>query len=399
MNFNELVNKTVSFVDFGTREQTLKSVKSWIAKDYTLYVTDGEAYGEHIEKLYEIDEKISSRFSRKAVYDYLHNKVAEIKLSGKDFNQEKRDFFKPFYDVTPRNLTVTAPISGIRLDNGIDEFNLSIYKFGYLKYLETPIANDNGMYISVVINNVYDKNIAISQAENAFLDFAKLIVFISGKLDRSILITTGLSLKPDLTHERMYVNTFSYQIADENGLLDSAQISNNHLEKIPVNNDFFCKNEELNKLWELYEAKHNGKKLKDIESRLLNSALALGESAMTPDAKNSIIYTCISLEILFSYDEASLFQRSIGEKLSDIFSFVVAKDIDSRLLVSRHLKKVYGMRSAIVHGGNKELSNENLPINFLMRGAINDLLNNEKFKHINTISQIYELLKIAQNSY
>lgn len=239
MNFNELVNKTVSFVDFGTREQTLNSVKSWIAEDCTLYVTDGEAYGEHIEKLYEIDEKISSRFSRKAVYDYLHNKVAEIKLSGKDFNQEKRDFFKPFYDVTPRNLTVTAPISGIRLDNGIDEFNLSIYKFGYLKDLETPIANDNGMYISVVINNVYDKNIAISQAENAFLDFAKLIVFISGKLDRSILITTGLPLKPDLTHERMYVNTFSYQIADENGLLDSAQISNNHLEKIPVNNDFF----------------------------------------------------------------------------------------------------------------------------------------------------------------
>lgn len=152
-------------------------------------------------------------------------------------------------------------------------------------------------------------------------------------------------------------------------------------------------------MWDFYEAKHNGKKLKDIESRLLNSALALGESAMTPDTKNSIIYTCISLEILFSYDEASLFQRSIGEKLSDIFSFVVAKDIDSRLLVSKHLKKVYGMRSAIVHGGNKELSNENLPINFLMRGAINDLLNNEKFKHINTISQIYELLKIAQNSY
>ncbi len=41
----------------------------------------------------------------------------------------------------------------------------------------------------------------------------------------------------------------------------------------------------------------------------------------------------------------------------------------------------------------------NLDVNFLMRGAIGEILNNEKFKSVKNISQIYEQLKHAQNSY
>lgn len=77
MNFNELVNKTVFF---GTREQILKSVKSWIAKDYTLYVTDGEAYGEHIEKLYESS---SFRPAGKLIVDNLEK--VHMDINSRDF--------------------------------------------------------------------------------------------------------------------------------------------------------------------------------------------------------------------------------------------------------------------------------------------------------------------------
>ncbi|UOB56993.1 HEPN domain-containing protein [Burkholderia pyrrocinia] len=262
-----------------------------------------------------------------------------------------------------------------------------------------PIANQDGMYVSVGITDIYDNTIAITKAEVAFLDFARLVVFLSGKLDRSVRIKTGLPLYADLSHERMYVNTSSYQILDEAGNLESSSVTNKHLEKIPVNNDFFCKNEQFGKLWSLYERRHEGSKLTDIESRILNCALALGESSMTTDTRNSIIYTCISLETLLSFDEGSLFQKSIGEKLSDLFSFIVAKDIDSRLLVSKLLKNVYSMRSAIVHGGDKKLSNENLSINMLARAAINELINDDRFNDITNISQLNNKLKIAQNSY
>nr|WP_290441519.1 HEPN domain-containing protein [Halomonas sp. CnH100-B] len=197
----------------------------------------------------------------------------------------------------------------------------------------------------------------------------------------------------------MYVRTSSYQITDDQGNLESASISNNNLEKIPINNNFFSSNETLNKLWELNDKRINGPKLNDIDSRVINSALALGESALTADKKNSIIYTCMSLEILFSYDQGGLFQRSIGEKLSDLFTFIVARDKETRLKTGKVVKKVYGMRSAIVHGGDKELTDENLLVNFLMRAAISEILNAEKFKGVSNIARLYEMLKEAQNSY
>jgi hypothetical protein len=261
------------------------------------------------------------------------------------------------------------------------------------------MANQKGMYVSVVISEIYENTVAIAKAEVAFLDFARLVVFFSGKLDQSIRIRTGLPLYADVSHEQMYVNTSSYQILDEAGRPGSSRITNKYLEKVPIDNDFFRTNEQFGKIWSFYERRHKGGKLTDIESRILNCALALGESAMTSDTRNSIIYTCISLEILMSFDEGSLFQKSIGEKLSDLFSFIVAKDRDSRLLVGKLLKKVYGMRSAIVHGGEKNLSNENLSINMLVRAGINELLNSDSFANITKISQLYDQLKIAQNSY
>ncbi len=60
---------------------------------------------------------------------------------------------------------------------------------------------------------------------------------------------------------------------------------------------------------------------------------------MSENIKNSIIYTCIALEILFSFDDGSLFQKSIGDRLVDTFVFIVAKDRQSRLDTSERIKK------------------------------------------------------------
>lgn len=398
MNFSEHISKLLSSIAYGSSDKALNSVRSWINQDTILYVSNAELYHECLEKIYEFNEVISSRFSRKTVFELINNHIPKLKASEAK-TMESKELFETLLSIKPRNLTITSPISGIRLDRGTRVFSIPPYRFGYLSELEFPIANEDGIFIGVEIKDVYDKEIAISKADNAFFDFARLIVFMSGKLDRSILISTGLPLMPSYSHERMYVKTSSYRISDEQGGLDSSSISNKHVEKIPVNNDFFCNNKEFNKLWELNNRRINGPRLNDIESRIINSALALGESALTADKKNSIIYTCMSLEIMFSHDERELFQRSIGEKLSDLFTFIVAKDKESRLKMSKVVKKVYAMRSAIVHGGNKELTDENLVINFLMRAALSEMLNNEKFGSLKNIGDLNQMLKEAQNSY
>lgn len=284
MNFSEHISQLLSSTEYGSRDKAFNSVKSWISQDATLYVSNAELYNECLEEIYEFNEIISSKFSRKTVFELIDTKIPKLKAA-----EEKKvapeEFFETLLSVESRNLTITSPISGIRLDGDAKEFSISPYKFGCLNDLEFPIANEIGLYISVEIKGVYDKNIAISKAENAFLDFARLIVFMSGKLDHSILVSTGLPLMPSYSHELMYVKTSSYQVADEQGALDFNSISNKSITKIPVNNEFFCNNEAFNKLWGLNNRRINGPRLNDIDSRIINSAIALGESALTADKK------------------------------------------------------------------------------------------------------------------
>lgn len=237
MNFSDHIYNLLSSTEYGPREKIYHSIKSWPTEKTTLYVSNAEIYNDCLENIYGYNKKIFSRFSRETVFKYINEQIPALKKSeiGK---LDSEDFFKNLLSVEPKNLTITTPISGIRLNNNIRDFSIPPYKFGYLSDLDFPISNENGLYISVEIKDVYDRNIAISKAENAFLDFSRLVVFISGKLDHSILISTGLPLMPSYTHELMYVKTSSYQIFDEKGNFESGSISNKNIEKVPVNNDF-----------------------------------------------------------------------------------------------------------------------------------------------------------------
>ena len=136
-----------------------------------------------------------------------------------------------------------------------------------------------------------------------------------------------------------------------------------------------------------------------MEKRLLNASISIGESALSKNIKNSIIYTSMGLEILFSLDESSLFQKSISDKLADTFAFIVGTDKETRLDASKAIKTFYNLRSALVHGGNAKVNNDYMVINLYLRAIINELLNNEKYANIKTINDLYAMVKEAQYSY
>jgi len=136
-----------------------------------------------------------------------------------------------------------------------------------------------------------------------------------------------------------------------------------------------------------------------MEKRLLNASMAIGESSLSRNTKNSIIYTSMALEILFSLNENSLFQPSIADKLSDTFAFFIGTDKETRLSASKAIKSFYSIRSALVHGGNPKVNNDYIIINSYLRAIIKELLNNEKYVDIKTISDLYTMVKEAQYSY
>jgi hypothetical protein len=404
LNLYELLNKSLSLIEVGiTSDAGIADAKSWFDKNEILYISKHniEQFNQILEQIYSLNENIYTRFTRQKIYKFIEDAIVKQKKDQSLFDEEiSKNFFKTFEEQEPYSKYIIAPISGIRLDR-VDKINISIFEIGKQSSLNSFLSNDaDGYYIAVKIDNIYDDLIAIEEAKNKFLDFIRLIVFLSGRNDKKILMKTGLPSYPSISHEKMYVESSSYQIAENiedefpNGKMDST-----YLEKIPIDNDFFCKHENFIKIWELYERKHSNKKISKIETRLLNAAIAIGESAQSKNIKNSIIYTSMAFEILFSFDEGSLFQKSIGDRLADTFAFIVATDKESRLNTIKAVKEFYRLRSALVHGGDTKVNNDYIIFNSLLSAVISELLNNEKYKNVKSIDNLYQMVKEAQNSY
>ncbi|MFQ6255996.1 hypothetical protein ACLMPK_00590 [Yersinia enterocolitica] len=381
--------------------------------------TDSPKNKEHvaaiIEKIYINNTSLSERFSIKTVSNYLIEKIKEILLNeskGSEdafrINIEKSEIFtkdntnkifNDLLDIKPQKVKVFSPISGINLEKDVSPFKIGPFEIIKGTDIKQPFVINSSLHISVTLHNIYDLDLAISKANDAFKDFIRLVVFISGSNDKNIEIKLGLPILTEMGKDIIYRDSESYFIENEIGEFESFNIKNNIVKKIPIDNEFFLNNGHFKLLWSLYNTREKKVKKTTMKDRLLNSSLALGQSMNDRDIKNSIIYTCISLEILFSFDENSLFQKSISDKLADILVFIVATDTQSRINTSSFIKKFYGLRSALVHGGNKKTNNDYVAINILLRSAINELLNNEKYQHIENIDMLYSMVKEAQYSY
>ena len=404
MSLYELLNYNLSLIQKEKNsENSMIHPKYWANKDETLYLEKENInqFNDGLEQIYASNKNIYTRFTRQKIYNFIESElVKNMKANEVFIEQDEENFFSQFEQQKSYKRYIIAPISGIRLDN-VDKINISIFEVGKVNQLKSILSNDtDGYYIAVQIEGIYDDLIAIEEAKNKFLDFIRLIVFLSGKNDNKIFIKTGLPSYPSMSHEQMYVETSSYHITENmQNDFPSSQMNNIYLEKIPVDNPFFCNPENFIKLWEIYEKKHSSKKISKIEARLLHASIAIGESALSKNIKNSIIYTSMAFEILFSFDEGSLFQKSIGDRLADTFAFVVAKDKKTRLDTIKSVKGFYRLRSALVHGGDTKINNDYVEFNILLRAVIAELLNNEKYKDVQKIDDLYQMVREAQNSY
>lgn len=374
--------------------------------DVVIYVARGNYQNCYtlITKTICMNKTVSQRFSLKKIIEFVLKKILEVKE--KDIQIEKNSFFNELLAIESHRVFVRAPISGIKLQKEDVEFSHSIFKFGYFDESsgsDMPLSREErGMYIQVELNEVYDDQCAIKMAEEIYDNFIKLIFFLAGRIDNKINIKVGLPSYPDAGPDSIYVSSSSYELMYEEGEFHSMSISNTICDKISINDDFFIENQDFPRIWDLFTRKHDTskKKLNDMESRIIDTALYIGDTFRTPNTDYSIIFVAAALERLFSYSDGALFQKSIGEKLADIFVYLAGHDLASRDIQAKLLKEVYGYRSAIMHGGKAtDLLNKHMHLSILLSGVISKLLKEEEFNTIKEFSDLYKKVKDAQYSY
>ena len=400
MTLIELLNIALSLLEQTPNKGFSKDYsESWIRKNGHIYLPHKNTitFMQIIEKIYFLNTKICERFSYQTVSKYIKEKLVDAKSEEMNFSEtNSKDFFKYFEDIKAKSNYVIAPICGVRLDKK-DKVNISIFEIGKQRNLKGILSNDSdGYYIAVKIDNVYDNILAIEEAKNKFSDFIRLVIFITGQNDKRVILKVGLPSYPSMSNELMYVESSSYIISEtiNEEFPETSTINNILVNKVPIDDDFFINNLNFKKLWILYEKTEN-----KFEERLLNASIALGESASSKNLKNSFIYTSMAFEILFSYDDGSLFQKSIGDRIADTFAFLIGDSAQHRMDIVAKVKKFYSLRSAIVHGGTGKIDNSYIAFNIFLRAAIDKLLNNEKYRNIKKIDDLYQMVKEAHYSY
>ena len=393
------LQKISNLIQEGSHTAALLAPKFWIntppAPSY--FVTDFETYNSALESLFITEKKWASRFSRKTFFAYVEGKILKLRTSNLPVDDTfTSTFFKDLEQTIPAAVTVVAPISGIFLSSHT-EFEIGCFRFFSSKKLMMPIAGEHEcLCIAVRVNEIYDVDIARQKAKSCFSDFCRIVHFLIGTFDKKNVIKVGLPLLPHHGPSCVYAETSSFAFLDDQERMMSSSISNKTFNAIPIDDTFFCAHETLKKVWELYDSMYQEKRLTKMQQRLINAVLAIGESAKSHDLRNSVIYSCVALETLFSFDEGSLFKPGIGEQIAEALAFVIATDAESRLETYKFAKKIYAFRSALVHGGNKKISSEYIILNQYIRMAIASILNDSRWENTFTIDKFYEQIKEAR---
>lgn len=405
MKVHELLNNALELISVANSLQDpnyiiIKSTQGM--KVIGIKKNDYQLYASLIESIFLENDTLHPKFSKENIFKFIEKQIFNKYIKKEKFEEKDNDiFFNELELIEKQDSYIIAPISGIRLDK-LDRINISIFEIGKANCLKGLInTNAYEYYIAVKINDFYDKDIAIQQAHNLFLDFIRIISFMSGISNKKLAIKVGLPAYPSLDIYQIYKETNSFYMSKNlNTDFFDASLKNEYINKIPIDDDFFCKNDFFHKLWIFLERYHtNPKSLNDMESRLLNCSIAVGESLFNSNTKNSIIYTSIALETLLSLDERELFQASIGEKISEGFAYLIGKTPETRIEASKFVKKFYGIRSAIVHGGKANINNDYTTINQYLRSCVQTFLNDKDLSEIRTLQQFRELLQKAKYSY
>lgn len=362
--------------------------------------SNSQDYKLLLEIVFLFNNKVSEHFSRKTINKYIEEQLNNQKIKDQLFDESiNNSFFEKFEKQEPFDRFIVAPISGIILEKK-DRISIANFEIGRRSQLKNNIllfpedkSHLHKYYISVKISKIYDENIAIEKAKNMFLDFIRLISFISGNPSADIQIKTEMPDYQLYPNGMFYIETTYYSALSEmDEQISSMSIENRLCKAIPLDSDFFYNNEDFKKLWIIYKEYKSEMEISNLNLRILNASIAIGESLLNKNNLDSTLYASIALERLFTFSD-----KNIKKTLAFLCASIVSKEKEAFLTAEDITKKFYNLRSKIVHGDNYDnIKNDYMIITMYVRIIVKELLNNTKYENIKNTKELFDFFK-SQN--
>lgn len=386
-----IFNTSDEYVPLGVSFAKGKSVSIKREKDREIrifFLNEVKKYKNHL----------SNKFVMDKVTKYLMD-IYEKGLNYSNFNillnqlkaiePQKKNIFVKIY-----NLSIDIDYydaDSFTLFNPIYFMNTYKNKFMYRNINDRNTINtDNSTHTAIVFKNVEIVDNDQDQIKNVIDDKIQQFINLIG-----IALNDRISaLELDTSFVQ---NSTEYHILNEKMNETSACYSSDNSTYIKGNIIlkgvlFFDNNQKLFKL--LNEQKNL------LQNKIYKSAMWLGKSLRNENIGDAFLQEIIALECLLTRQEKNYcISPSIGYSLAETLALLVGNTKENRINILKDIKKLYGLRSSIVHSGKSDIliSSYYQLFDYIKKGIyiILDLIDEKKLQNIDELYNYIDDIKFS----
>lgn len=357
-------------------------------------------YFDAIYNAYSLDSEIEETYTLKKYESLLIDHFRDFMLQGspakpsdvilfcENLKAEKKKLFSVFRDI--HGVTLNNPSSPLLLGK------YTVYEFQSQKNTIEQKTKLNPEYIWFGDSPQY-----LIEWKAEARHFEKAVEIADQEFERFELILRYIIGNPTSRFEVGILNYQGWRHRRAYIFSDDGQVSNsasNHgaFEPIPLDEPYFSSEEAGYKyVWDIASSNN----LNKFQKRILLAIEWIGQSMAEPLPQSAFLKSAIALEIIFTYSEKTIITPSILNQISEGAALILGETVEERLEIESKVKKLYGLRSAIVHSGNKNI-NESDHQNMLgvSRAVVTKLLTSKALINIESVEKLYELLKSTKYS-
>ncbi|MGE4261445.1 hypothetical protein [Shewanella sp.] len=379
----------ISVQSFGLGPNAINFINE---NKFIYYQTISEAFGAdaEVEKTYTLkkyESLLINHFSE-FMLKRQHAKQEDVTTFCNNLKSEEKRLFSVFRDI--HGITLTSPQNPLKLGK------YTFYEFESQKAaIEDKTAlnpehlwfGDSPKYLIEWQAEARHFEKAIEIADQAFERFELVLRYVIG--NPTTRFEVGVLNYQGWRNRRAYVFSSAGQVSNSSS-------SHGALEVIPLDDPYFI-NEEAGYKYAWDIATRSG--LNKFQKRLLLAIEWIGQSMAEQLPQSAFLKSAIALEVIFTYSEKAIITPSILNQISEGVALILGKSVSERLELESKVKKLYSLRSAIVHSGNKSISeSDHQSMLGISRAVVAKLLTSNTLKSIDSIEKMYELLKSTKYS-
>src|SRR5579871_885799 len=339
-----------------------------------------------IDGLYDSLPAIST-LSKAHFKDLLLAKIGEQKPKNLRFTEpEWQSFREQILGIPVANWRVFRPIHGVTIPPQgepvkLGKFTIYDRKCHSARLLSSlpnssfSRTQDRSEFLIECTVNARDSNKALELADALFYRFELIMRFFignrTGRFEVGVLNYIGAQLQD-------YVATSENQIS-QGGAWQGA------LQPLPISDPYFtAPMPAFERILQILEKQNN-----DFEAHVLRFVEWTGQAIAEPNAASAFVKAAIALEVLFSANEKGLITPSIMSQIAESCAFILGDSSASASEFEREVKRLYGVRSAVVHSGKDSVSLVDLhSLIQICRDIVIALLSDKEFQQIDSVSKL-----------